>query len=103
MPDTQGVPEVYADLAQISAGRLGVFMGFYAIDPTDMFSFERGDTESPGEDPFDLKAIVRFNHEDAKIFVILLKRALKGYEQEAGEILLPSGFADAIELSAEEW
>lgn len=82
---------------------MGIFMGFYAIDSTDIFSFERGNTESRREDPFDLKAIVRLNHEDAKIFAIFLKRALKSYEEEAGEIPFPPGFADAIELSADEW
>ena len=103
MSDARLVSEVYADIAQISAGGLGVFMGFYAVDATELFSVERGETEGRREDPFDLKAIVRLSHEDAKIFTIFLKRALKVYEEEAGEILLPQGFAEGIELAADEW
>lgn len=79
-----------------------MFLGFCAVNPTGVLN-ARSDTETQSETPFDLKAIVRLNHEDAKIFTIFLKRALKSYEEAEGEIKLPAEFVEAIELTADEW
>ena len=103
MPETQGVPEIHADFAQIAASDLGIFLGFSAINPMGMFPLEARDSETQPETPYELKAVVRFTHADAKIFAIMLKRALKGYEQDSGEVLLPPGFAKEVNLAADEW
>ena len=103
MPETQDVPEIYADFAQISAGNMGIFLGFRAISPMGMFPLEASESETQPETPYELKAVVRLTHADAKVFAIMLKRALKGYEQDSGEVLLPPGFAEGVNLAADEW
>ena len=103
MPETNGFPEIYADFGQISTGSVGVFLGFRAIDPTWVLQADGSDAETQSEAQFALKAVVRLTHEDAKIFAIMLKRALKDYEQEWGQISLPAGFAEDVNLSADEW
>ena len=53
--------------------------------------------------PTELKAVVRLGQTQAKMFAILLKRSLKEYEQDAGNIPLPSDFADHLDMSPDEW
>ena len=103
MPDTQGVPEIYADFVQIATGELGIFLGFRAITPLVLPLQAAGDLEAPSEMPNELKAIVRFNQAHAKAFAIMLKRSLKNYEQDFGEISLPPGFAQQLDLAVDEW
>ena len=103
MPETQGIPEIYADFAQISAGPLGIFLGFSAVNATGMFPQGENDPEAQPETSNELKAVVRFTHANAKLLAILLKRTLKEYEQNSGEILLPPGFDEVVNLAADEW
>jgi hypothetical protein len=53
--------------------------------------------------PTELKALVRMSHPHAKALAMLLKRVLKAYEQEAGEIVIPSPVVERHQLSAAEW
>ncbi len=103
MPKTQGVPEIYADLTQIATINLGTFLGFHAFSATDVLTSGASDSETEPEITYDLKAVVRLTHEDAKIFAIMLKRALKDYEQDFGEIILPQEFIALVDLTANEW
>ena len=103
MPDTQGVQEIYADFAQITAEQLGIFLAYRTINATSILLLDGDDPEPQWEASYGLKTIVRMTREDAKIFTIMLKRALKGYEQESGEILLPPGYAAGVNLEADEW
>ncbi len=103
MPDAQRVPEIYADMAQISVDSVGVFLGFRAVNPMSMLSLEATDAEADSESSLELKAVARFSLTNAKIFAILLKRFLKEYEEDSGEIVLPSAFVEAANLEDDEW
>ncbi len=103
MPDTQGVPEIYADFVQIATGELGIFLGFRAIAPLVLASQGPSDIETQPVMPTELKAIVRFNHPGAKAFAIMLKRSLKSHEEDFGEISFPPGFAEQVDLAIDEW
>jgi hypothetical protein len=103
MPEILGVPEIYADFVHIATGELGVFLGFRAISPLDLVSPESGQTESQLEMPTALKAIVRLRQENAKMFAIMLRRALKDYEKDFGAIPIPAGFRESVGLTADEW
>lgn len=103
MPDAQRVTEVYADVARINVGDTSVFLGFYAIDPMSMLSLDARDSELPEGASLELKSVARLSHTNAKIFAMLLKRFLKEYEEDSGEIPLPSAFLEAVGLADDEW
>ena len=103
MPENRSVPEVFADFAQIATGSAGVFLGFRAIKPLELESSELPDSEPQPEIPTELKAVVRLNLEQAKIFAIMLKRSLKQYEEQNQEVPLPAGFRDQSDLADDEW
>ena len=103
MPDNQGVPEIYADAAQIAVSNVGIILGFRAINPVSLLSQEASDTETPQNVLAELKAVVRLTPTDAKILAILLRRALKGYEEDSGKIPLPPEFETTVNLGADEW
>jgi len=99
MPESQGIPEIYADSAQIAVASEGIFLGFRALVPFSLSENEPGEPESTTE----MKSIVRLSHTNAKILAILLKRALKSYERDVEDIALPAGFAEVAKLTADEW
>ena len=103
MPETTGVPEIYADFVQISTGSLGTFLGFRAIIPMAFISPELGESEFEPEVSTGLKAIVRLDQQNTKAFAIMLRRSLKQHEDEYGTIPLPAGFSEAIALGVDEW
>ena len=82
---------------------MGVFLGFRAVNPMSLLSLEATDAEAPSEASLELKAVARFSHTNAKIFAILLKRFLKEYEEDSGEILLQPAFVEAFGLEDDEW
>ncbi len=94
MTNKEGVPEIYADFAQIATGNLGVFLGFRSIAPLLV---------EPGEEiPSELKAIVRLSPGQAKAFAIMLRTSLKNYEREQGVIPLPVGVLEG-HSEIDEW
>ena len=103
MVETAGIPEFYADFVHIATGESGVFLGFRAVTPLDFISPQLGRTESQSEIPTALKAIVRLRQENAKMFVIMLRQALKDYEKDFGAIPIPAGFSEFIGITADEW
>lgn len=95
------VPDIYVDFVQIAAGEPGVFLALHAISPL-------GDTslESEGDLPSsrtELKAKIRFSLGNAKAFSMLIRRTLQQYEEEHGQINLPSGFQEETNISEDEW
>ena len=90
MPETDGVPDVFADFVQISTGDMGIFLGFRAINPLDPEWPQVEGLEETTDPPIPtmLKAVVRLNLSEAKAFAILLKRSLLEYEEEHGLIPL---------------
>ena len=103
MPETQGVPEIYADFVQIATGDLGIFLGIRSVKPLEAIPLETKDAAERPEMPSELKAVVRFNQVQAKIFAIMLRRSLKEHEQQAGVIPLPPGFVDQLGMAPNEW
>jgi hypothetical protein len=103
MPEPHRVPEIYADFVRIVTGELGTFLGILSIKPMDLVPSGPDDSDGSPEMPSELKAVVRLGQTQAKMFAILLKRSLKDYEQDAGNIPLPSDFADQLDMSSDEW
>lgn len=89
------IPDVYADMVQIMYSNYGVVLGLRTIPLL------------PPEDDEDiepeLKAIIRLNHQQAKIFAILLKRALKESERQYGNIPVPPDFLESANVEESEW
>ena len=50
-----------------------------------------------------LKAIVRLSQEEAKIFAIMLRRAIKQYESQNGTIGIPEALVQLLENENDEW
>jgi hypothetical protein len=103
MPEIPGVPDIYGDFVQIATSELGIFLGIRAVKPLDSMPLEADDSEAQPEMPTELKAVVRFSQMQAKVFAIMLKRSLQEYEQQSGLIPLPPGFAEQVDLAADEW
>ena len=96
------IPDIYADLVQIVCTDVSVILGLRAISlPQPMRANEQGD--GGGDSPPELKGIVRLNQTQAKIFAIMLKRALKGLEEQHGNIPLPTGFIEQLHPTEDEW
>ncbi len=101
MPAIDGVPEIYADVVQIATGNAGIFFGFRAVSP---FNAEESLLQDPGaEPPSPLKAIVRMSQEDAKIFAIVLRHALKQFEVDHGVIDIPEEFYQSANAGNDAW
>jgi hypothetical protein len=61
MPETRGVPEIYADFVQIATGDLGIFLGFRSVQPLQAIPLETEDEAQRPEMPTELKGVVRFS------------------------------------------
>ena len=103
MPETRGVPEIYADFVHIATGDLGISLGFRSVQPLQAIPLETEDEAQRPEMPTELKGVVRFSQPQAKIFAIMLRRSLKDHEQQAGVIPLPPEFADQLGMAPNEW
>ena len=104
------VPEIFADNVVIATGEAAVFLGFQLI-PSPISNV------LPGSDPQEgtyqqtelqairpeLKAVVRLNPTQAKIFAIMLKQALMDLEEKMGVISLPPGFAERTGSAGGVW
>ena len=73
------------------------------MNTLELITPELSESESQFSVPTASKAIVRLNQQDAKAFAMMLRRRLRGYEEENGPIPLPTGFTEAIDLSVDEW
>ena len=102
--DSGGVPDVYVDFVQVATSGLGVFLGLHAASPLHLASLDSDDREGTFiGSATELKAKVRFSLGGAKTFSILLRRALREYEEQQGEIPLPLGFQGQANVSEDEW
>ncbi len=101
MPNEPDVPDIHADLVQIACTDLSVILGLQALAfPLQTNEESSDDTSSPSPE---LKAIVRLSPTQAKIFAIMLKRALQELEGRDGLIPLPSGILEQLKRELEEW
>ena len=53
--------------------------------------------------PAELRGTVRMSHAHAKTLAILMKRMLKAFEQQSGEIQIPQPVMIRHEIIPEEW
>lgn len=86
MPEENVPVTIQADTFRITVGNLGVYVGAFEITPQAARLF---DGAADGEFLTELKAVVRMGPMQAKLLAISLKQALKDYEQQNGEIVLP--------------
>ena len=98
MSNEPAIPDIYADLVQIVCTELSIILGFRAIPLPDPMQAGEDEGDSP-----ELKAIVRLNQPQAKMFAIMLKRALKELEGQNGNIPLPTGFIEQVRPAEDEW
>ena len=102
MHNEPAIPDIYADLVQIVCTDVSVILGLRAISlPQPMQASEQGNEDE--DTAPELKGIVRLNQTQAKIFAIMLKRALKGLEEQQGNIPLPTGFIEQLHPTEDEW
>ncbi|MDE2785037.1 MAG: hypothetical protein OXL37_00085 [Chloroflexota bacterium] len=102
MPNEPAIPDIHADLVQIVSTEFGIILGLRALSfPHAMQADEQG-SEDEDVHP-ELKGIVRLSPTQAKIFAIMLKRALKELEDQDGTIPLPSGFIEQVRPTQDEW
>ena len=102
MPNEPAIPDIYADLVQIVVADFSVILGLRAISlPHPVQANEPGDEDEDA--PPELKGIIRLSPTQAKIFAIMLKRALKGLEDQNGVIPLPTGFIEQLHPTEDEW
>ena len=103
MHQQPAIPDIYADLVQIVCSDVSVILGLRALSlPQPVLANEQGDEDVDAPPP-ELKGIVRLNQTQAKIFAIMLKRALKGLEEQHGNIPLPTGFIEQLHPTEDEW
>ena len=98
MPNEPAIPDIYADLVQIVSTEFGIILGLRAIPLLDPMQSDEEEDAPP-----ELKGIVRLSRTQAKIFAIVLKRALKELEDQNGPIPLPAGFVEQIQPTEDEW
>ena len=96
MPNEPAIPDIYADLVQIVSTEFSIILGLRAIPLPHLM-------QSDQDDPPELKGIIRLSQTQAKIFAIMLKRALKGLEDQNGPIPLPTGFIEQVHPTDNEW
>ena len=102
--DSSGVPDIYVDFVQVATGDLGVFLGLHAASPLHPSSLDTDDREGQFlGNTTELKAKVRFSLGGAKVFAIILSRALREYEEQQGEIPVLPGFPEQANVSKDEW
>lgn len=99
------VPDIYTDFVNIMVSDWGIVLALRATaPPLEGLPITGGPIQGgTGQVPTEPKAFVRMSHPHAKALAMLLKRALKAYEQTAGEIIIPSPVVRRLELAAEEW
>jgi len=87
-------PDVYADQFIVTAGVWGVAMSFGKSPPHP----------TPGQAPQAVpQAVVRMSLEHAKVVSLILRRQLKAWENENGEINVPHAVFNQLGLSPEDW
>jgi len=94
MPDADSVPDVYADQLLFTTTLFGVALTFSKMPPNPR----------PGQAPQgETQAVVRMSLQHAKVMVMVMKRQLKNFEMENGEINIPANALNQMGLSLEDW
>jgi len=103
MLERQGVPDIYADQVAMLMTEWGLMLALQTIMPPSGRFEPTGESGESVALPEELMGIVRLTHPHAKTLVILLKRILKAYEEQAGEIQIPPTQITRHNITAEEW
>ena len=94
------VPDVHADVVQVALTDTSIILGFRSVQ---LEPRPQHDDEDREEVVAELKAIVRLSTGDAKAFAIMLRRAIKSFEERNGVVALPAQFAEQVMSSEDEW
>ena len=93
-------PDIYTDSISIYISEWGVSLDVRAM------CVPEGPLE-PGREPPIIKnegkAVLRMTHAHAKAFAVILRRQLKGYEDQSGMIRLPPRVADQLKIQEQDW
>ena len=92
MPDE--VPDLYVDSFRITITPYGVNLTFARSEPHPAPAAAR--QEAP-------QAVLRMSLEHAKSIAMLMRKQLKAYERENGEINLPPGLYTNLGVAREDW
>ena len=99
MPET---PDVYSDKVLVAISDWGVSLSFNATKvPLDAPLLDDGTLLA--KMPSDQKAIVRMSLQHTKAMVMIIKRTMKQWEAENGEIYIPERVYEGLHLSSDEW
>jgi hypothetical protein len=97
MPDSEErLPEFYIDQFRVTTGAFGVAMTFGLTEPHPT----QGGVPRSAEE----KVRIRMSLEHAKIMTMLLRRQLKGFEEQFGiNIQVPPGVYTGLGVAEEDW
>ena len=94
MPDADLVPDVYADQFTMTTSIWGTALSFAKLPPHP----------TPGQAPQSApQAVVRMSLQHAKVMTMIMKKQLRSFEMEGGEISIPPAALNAMGLSPEDW
>lgn len=94
MPDAEPVPDVYADQFIVTTTLWGAALSFSKMPPHP----------APGQPPQGMpQAVIRMSMHHAKVMAMILKRSIKNWERENGEIHIPPAALNQMGLSPEDW
>jgi len=107
MADAHDPPDIYADQVALMTTEWGVILSLYAILPHVPVEIhdaaEAQGVQTNVRVPTELRGIVRLSHGHAKTLSILLKRMLKTYEEQIGEIPIPAPVIARHTITPEDW
>ena len=107
MPDGQDPPDIYTDQVGMVITEWGFIFLLNTISPTiSQETTALGETEGFRQNvtlPAELRGTVRMSHAHAKTLAILMKRALKLFEEQSGEIRLPNQVVAKHKITDEDW
>ena len=94
MSDERPLDDIYIDSVQLTVGAYGVAMTLGLNPPHPV---------PPAQTAADPLVVVRTSLEHAKILAMLLRKHLKAYEQNNGEIPIPPEVYTGLGVAKEDW
>jgi len=104
MPDGPGVPDILVDQIGIMTTEWGVILMLNTLLPQNAVeTLPSDEIQTNIHMPVELRGLARLTYAHAKITTILLKRILKRYEENSGEIQIPQSAVDRHHILPADW
>ncbi len=95
------IPDIYSDSVSIQLNVWGLSLSFSAsiVPPNQQFPIDSEGTALPAEP----KAVVRMSVQHGKALAMSMRRIIKQWETNNGEIHIPPGVLTGLGLDEEIW